>query len=180
MFEIGFYNTDENRINFGSDLWIDYSSEKNELRINHGTCGYYSKADIYQVRRAKLLAYVWEHISEIESELKIFAESIAPTITNYENKRIQLESEIHTIERTVELAERNQIDESLVPGTRLAYVDNVNLARHYILFGGSIRVIKRTPKYVFGLDDYDRECKLKAADIIQHVYKKYMTITRED
>ena len=52
-FEIGFYNAEENRVDFGSDIWFEYCTAEGQLKVNYGTCGSYSKADIYQVKRVK-------------------------------------------------------------------------------------------------------------------------------
>ena len=59
-FEIGFYNPEENRIDFGSDTSFEYNSNKRELSVNHGCCGSFTKKNIYQFKRALLIAEVYK------------------------------------------------------------------------------------------------------------------------
>ena len=178
-FEIGFYNTEENRIDFGSDFWLDYSSKKNELRVNYGTCGYHSKADVYQTKRIKLLAHVWDHIDEIESELSCFSENILPEVSSHLNKTHEIEFEIYRIQNELKKTRREEADKQLCKHAIIFYPEDSTLACSQKLFGGKMLITKRTPKFIIANDEYGRECKFRANDIINHIVGNYMTITQE-
>lgn len=72
-FNIGFYNEAEKRIDFASDAWFEYNTKKNELLVNYGTIGNYTKSNIYQVKRVKMIADIFEKIHEIEAHLGMLA-----------------------------------------------------------------------------------------------------------
>lgn len=132
IFEIGFWNSEENRIDFGSDMWGEYSTRTNEVSLNYGTCGTYSKQDEYQVRRAMLIADFWSKIEEIE---KCFAEVVAKAdvYLSLENKLYDItfkmdkikeqdrESEIQAIEQQLSIGDILEYDESIYPRFRLFY-----------------------------------------------------------
>lgn len=175
-FELGFFNVEENRIDFGSDFWMDYSTQRNELRVNYGTCGYHSKTDVYQTKRVKLLAFIWDHIDEIETELKLFSSDVIPVATEYLNKQHEIQSEIYHIEKTIRQEREQEVESYIVPHSILYYPEESTLSRHSRLFGGKMTITRRTPKFVFANDEYGRECKFKIAEVIQHVVNNYMII----
>lgn len=72
-FNIGFYNEAEKRVDFASDVWFEYNTKKNELLVNYGTIGNYTKSNIYQVKRVKMVADIFEKIHEIEAHLGMLA-----------------------------------------------------------------------------------------------------------
>ena len=72
-FNIGFYNESEKRVDFASDVWFEYNTKKNELLVNYGTIGNYTKSNIYQVKRVKMVADIFEKIHEIEAHLGMLA-----------------------------------------------------------------------------------------------------------
>lgn len=72
-FNIGFYNESEKRVDFASDAWFEYNTKKNELLVNYGTIGNYTKSNIYQVKRVKMVADIFEKIHEIEAHLGMLA-----------------------------------------------------------------------------------------------------------
>lgn len=72
-FNIGFYNEAEKRVDFASDVWFEYNTKKNELLVNYGTIGNYTKSNTYQVKRVKMIADIFEKIHEIEAHLSMLA-----------------------------------------------------------------------------------------------------------
>ena len=72
-FNIGFYNEAEKKVDFASDVWFEYNTKKNELLVNYGTIGNYTKSNIYQVKRVKMVADIFEKIHEIEAHLGMLA-----------------------------------------------------------------------------------------------------------
>ena len=56
-FNIGFYNEAEKRVDFASDAWFEYNTKKNELLVNYGTIGNYTKSNIYHAHSLT----IWRH-----------------------------------------------------------------------------------------------------------------------
>ena len=67
QFSVGFLNT-EDKTDFGSDF--DIEIKESGLAINKGTCGTYTKNDIYQVGRDKLLGRIWDFEDQFIAALK--------------------------------------------------------------------------------------------------------------
>ena len=119
-FEFGFWNTTENRVDFGSDCWCSWSSENHKLKLNYGTCGAYSSEDIYQVKRVKTISFIWDHIDEIES----FLESIFEDSEKYrdlQKEEFKLELELVHIKEAERDAARSEIEKNLKIGQVLFY-----------------------------------------------------------
>lgn len=65
-FEISFVKED-GKTDFGSDIRINF--DDNGLEVNYGSCGGFTKYNIYQVERIKLISRLFDHIEDIEKEL---------------------------------------------------------------------------------------------------------------
>lgn len=124
-FEVGFFNPKENRIDFGSDLWFYYSTDKQKLEVNYGTCGTHGKDAIYQVKRIKALAYVWEHIDEIESELSEYSIKVTPIVKSHNDRMYELEHQISVVEQAIREEAMKQIEASLHIGDVVRYDESV-------------------------------------------------------
>lgn len=125
-FEVGFFNPKENRIDFGSDLWFCYRTDKQQLEVNYGTCGAHGKDEIYQVKRIKALAYVWEHIDEIEAELSEYSAKVTPIVKSHNEKIYEIEHEIRQIEHAIREENKKQLELSLHVGDIVTYAEDVN------------------------------------------------------
>lgn len=122
MFEVGFHNDEENRIDFGSDVWFEYNTKKNELAVNYGTIGNYTKSNIYQVKRVNLVASVFAHIIEIEAALAEIAEiANSGNYRAYLKEEYKIESEISQIKKTIKAQQLKEIEYSLKEGDTLKY-----------------------------------------------------------
>ena len=122
-FEVGFYNPDEERIDFGSDMSFYYKIKSHKLSCNYGTIGSYTSDDIYQVKRVMLLASIWSNITEIEVAL---AEACS-SIIELEKPRSALnecEIELRSCERKIKEAELEKIMADLSVGDRFEYEPN--------------------------------------------------------
>lgn len=108
-FNIGFYNEAEKRVDFASDAWFEYNINKNELLVNYGTIGNYTKSNIYQVKRVKMVADIFEKIHEIEAHLGMLAaeadagqwRTLTSQLYEYEEQLSQFKTE----QRTQQIAE---------------------------------------------------------------------------
>ena len=65
-FEISFVKED-GKTDFGSDIRINF--DDNGLEVNYGSCGGFTKYNIYQVERIKLISRLFDHIEDIEKEI---------------------------------------------------------------------------------------------------------------
>ena len=101
-FNIGFYNEAEKRVDFTSEAWFEYNTKKNELLVNYGTIGNYTKSNIYQVKRVKMVADIFEKINEIEADLAALAQeadagqwrNLTSQLYEYEKQMSQLKKNL--------------------------------------------------------------------------------------
>ena len=175
-FEIGFYNVTEDRIDFGSDMYFTYDSFKQSLETNYGTCGAYSKTDEYQVKRVKTLAYVWDHIEDIESELNNYAIEITPVVLDNYNNLYEIDKKITSVEHEIQTQKRNAIAESIQVGKVIFYNEQISLRAVQKLFSGECEVTKVTPKFVVVKNKFDIEFRIRKEQIVAHAFNNYVTI----
>lgn len=180
IFELGFHNAEENRIDFASDIWAEFCSDTSELKINYGTCGSYSKSDIYQVKRVKLIAYIWDHIKEIEEQLTKYSEELKPVVNKYWNDVYEIEKEIRTIESKIKEEELLNIESSLVVNRIIEYAENCSLHTYQRHFSGRCKIIKVTPKFVTLLNKFEQEYRVRKDKIINHIHNGHINVISED
>ena len=126
MFEVGFHNVEENRIDFGSDVWFEYNTKKNELAINYGTIGNYTKSNIYQVKRVNLVAGIFANIAAIESAFAAIAERAnSGKYREYLQEEYKIEAEISQAKKTLKAQQLKAIEYSLKEGDAVKYSKSV-------------------------------------------------------
>ena len=176
-FEIGFHNVSEDRIDFGSDMYFTYDSFKNSLEVNYGTCGAYSRKDIYQVRRVQTIAHIWNNIDDIEADLNNYAIDITPVVLDNYDKLYDIDKQISSTEQEIAMQKKNHIAELLQVGKLVCYSNDAALNARQRYFDGKCEVIKVTPKFIVLKDMYNRETRIRKEYIINHAFKNYITIT---
>lgn len=125
-FELGFYNPEEEGVDFGSDIYFCYN-EEDGLDVNYGTIGHYNKNAIYQVRRVKLLADIFNQIEEIENSFfNIVTSSVAEEYQKLEHESFLYDIEIRNITNAIRIAEIAEVEKSLSEGTILKYDSNID------------------------------------------------------
>ncbi len=139
--EVEFWNYQENEWDFGSSFKLYYymkgyrdSRNLEAIEISTGTIGSYSKKEIYQIARIKMLSKLWDDIDNL-TELFDSLDHTAARL--YEKKFDELE-DIKYSER-IEERDRvmSEIKAKLQPGTELVYK------------GNKIKITKLTPKRVY-------------------------------
>lgn len=175
-FEIGFHNVTEDRIDFGSDMYFRYDSFKQSLEANYGTCGAYSRKDEYQVKRVKTLAYIWDHIEDIESELNNYTAEITPVVLDNYDNLYEIDRKITSIEHEINSRKKNSIAESIQVGKVIYYNEQVSLRAVQKLFSGVCEVTKVTPKFVVVKNNFDAEFRIKKEHVVAHAFQDYITI----
>lgn len=116
-FELGFLNA-EGKEDFGSDCWFEYNCKG--LNINHGTIGSWTKENVFQIRRIKMLSYVCDILSQLEVRFK----EILDKHKLYINKQSELwsiESEISRLENAIKRAETDKKMNTIQIGSLMYY-----------------------------------------------------------
>lgn len=173
-FEIGFHNTEEDRTDFGSDMWFEYSGSSNQLKVNHGTCGSYSKEDVYQVKRILALAHVWNNIAEIERDLREYTSEVTPVVLGYYDTFSKLEKEITQVSSAIVNAEKEKIESSIHVGATLHYDTECHLHCRQKLFFDVCSVVKITPKFVTLSAKDGTEYKIRKEELVKHILLNYV------
>lgn len=125
-FEVGFLNTDEEHFEFGSEVSGEFSSKDNKLYINYGTCGKYSIENVYQVKRALLVADVWKNISSIETALQMFTDSVSYKYTQLCADRQSLLYEIECVEAEARKHALSELENTLKIGSIVKYDESIS------------------------------------------------------
>lgn len=126
VFEVGFHNEAENGLDFGSDVFFEYNTEKNELAVQCGTIGNYTKSNIYQIKRVNLIAGVFAHINEIEAAFAEVAEiADSGNYRTYIEEEYKIESEIRQIKKAIKDQQLKEIAYSLKEGDTLKHIDTI-------------------------------------------------------
>lgn len=134
-FEIGFFNTDENKIDFGSDMWFTYSVKKG-LQVNVGTIGTYGKEDVYQFARVHLLHAIFADIEAVEARLESEM-TCNNRLNEYDvirKKDCEITCEISRIEKIIKAEKIEAIRNNIIVGTQVKYAEDASRSR---LFGHS-------------------------------------------
>ena len=119
-FELGFLNA-EGKEDFGSDCWFEYN--RKGLNINHGTIGSWTKDNVFQIRRIKMLSYVCDILAQLEVRFK----EILDKQQLYINKQSELwsiESEISKLENAIKRAETDEKMNTIQIGSLMCYPEN--------------------------------------------------------
>lgn len=160
IFELGFFNEQAGRIDFGSDVWCHY--ENGKLKLNYGTMGSYSYDEVFQVMRVMLVAKIWRNIVEIEDAL---ANAVAnfKDIKDTQTVRFKCESEIDSIKKQIKMEQHKNIENSLNVRDCFIY-DSKRLRK---LFGawleaGTITVLKSIG---------EKKVKIESGNIIRMIDK---------
>lgn len=116
-FELGFLNA-EGREDFGSDCWFEYNNKG--LNINHGTIGCWTKDNVFQIRRIKMLSQVCDILPELEARFKEILDS-HKLYVDKQNELYSIEAEITRTEREMKRQIAAKKLEEVDVGTILCY-----------------------------------------------------------
>ena len=182
-FEIGFIN-ENGEIDFGSDMNFEYDNVKNRLAVNHGTCGYFTIDNKYQVERIKLLNYIFQYIIEIESHLKYICDNDTETWLKYLNEYYQLTIEINDVKKSIEEDKVKTITDGLKVGHSYMYTEEspCSIRIHYRALK-PLTITKLTPKYVYykaNMDNpYATEYRVKKDVWVSHIGREFLISVKE-
>ena len=139
---------DENNNNLPStDVWFEYASSEDELRLNHGCIGYYGKSNIYELQKISLLNYVFNNIDQIETSFRYLLNKII----SFRHSEVYIEFEKYqkllAEERIKDINNKKQKLESLIEvGCSLIYEDFVPTNKRVVPSGS--RIVKVTEKTI--------------------------------
>lgn len=139
--EVEFWNDQKGEWDFGSTFKLYYhmknyreSRNRAAIEISTGTIGCYSKNNIYQIARIKMLSNLWDDIDNLEN----FFDSLKHTMAIvFSEKRSELEDVEYRERMQIRDAKKSEIKTKLQPGTELIYK------------GRRIKITKLTPKRVY-------------------------------
>lgn len=173
-FHLGFWNAEENRIDFASDVDFYYGDEYKNLTINHGCTGHYDITNFYLVKRARMLNYVFDHYTEIEDALDDILGNKSEKYFEFESKISELSYEKSYIEKTLLDEKKGAIEKSIIVGLRVSYGVTVPIRDH--IFEGdrtsnsyTWTVTKVTPKFVTLCHEYQGECKVRKDALVNEM-----------
>ena len=181
--ELGFFNPEENRIDFGSDVYMYYNITDG-ISVNYGTMGTYSlKNSEYQVKRVRLINYLIDHQEEIETALHMVCETTTDYFT-HETQLWEIERDIATVKRDMVKAERDCIEQSLCVGDCLEYGEDVSYRNREwrdLSWQTSTKwvITKMTPKFVFIQNKEDNLTeKIRKEQIVSGIFQKFIVHTK--
>lgn len=181
--EIGFWNDKDNRIDFGSECFIEFT-QINGLRINYGIMGYIGKENIYQMKRLNLFGLFYNKYDTIESDLKtlcIKAQNWYETSVQLKEKEAELKEEFDKIIAT----HMEEISNSLAVDQRLQYVSSEKIAPSNRVLGSKFfrdgdqwEITKLTKTYVWckNITFNTSEEKIKRESLIEAIAKNYIEV----
>ncbi len=181
IFHVGFWNAEENKIDFASDVDFYFGDDYKHLTINHGCTGYYDITNFYLVKRARMLNYVFDHYTELEDALtEVLNSDVAVKYFEAENQMNELTYEKGVIEKKLAEETNRAVEESIVVGVAMSYTDDTPL-RDRIIDGDKTtndhnwKVIKVTPKFVTLANNY-YESKVRKDQVVKEIIKGKLII----
>jgi hypothetical protein len=180
-FEIGFWNPDENRIDFGSDAYFSIGDNKEHLQINYGTIGSYDITDFCQVKRVRMINHIFDHINEIEDRLNEILNEYCGKYIELDDHRNDLYYEERRLEKETIDVKKAEIESSLTKGVRVSYKDEVFYRDRIFEVdhhcnNKTWEIIKETPKFVTlaNVENYTHKCKKEV--LVNEIYKGNIVI----
>lgn len=182
-FNIGFYNEAEKRVDFASNVWFEYNTKMNELLVNYGTIGNYTKSNIYQVKRVKMVADIFEKIHEIEAHLGMLAaeadagqwRDLTSQLYEYEEQMSQLKKQ----QRDQQLA---QAEYEIKEGDVVYYNPDVRIGNKLFPANDSFKatVIRICEKTVKVKDKSGRTYQVPKDKFCEQIVDALLTVESED
>lgn len=176
IFHVGFWNAEENRIDFASDVDFYFGDEYKHLTINHGCSGYYDINNFYLVKRARMLNYVFDHYTEIEDALSEIIESESKKLFEIEEQINNLSYEKGCLEKKLAEESKKAIENSITIGAVMQYEDTVHLRDRVITLDRitdvhTWTVTKVTPKFVTLTHIHQGEYKMRKDELVKEIVK---------
>lgn len=126
--DVSFYNDTTKDIDFGSSFDFSFTPSQDGLRVNHGTCGYWGKQDVYQIRRVQVLANLFAHVEELEASLMDICKSdTAAVYNNHQKEYYNYAMELESIKSDQVEEEKKRLVDALRVNDVLVYDDSVGV-----------------------------------------------------
>lgn len=125
---IGFWNDDEDRVDFGSDIYIYYNNQG--AQFNHGTIGSFYSNDKYQMNRLKLFGFIYDNIHIIE-ELLSDAMAKANNYINHIKQINNISNELRRIEAENQRIAKQEIENKIKVGTPIKVLHAKDWQKHF-------------------------------------------------
>lgn len=139
--EVEFWNEVEGKWDFGSSFRLYYYGvgarerrNKEAIEVSTGTIGSYSKREIYQIARIKMLSNLWDDVDNLTEMFDNLKHTMG---TIYREKYEALNDMEYAEKCEAEDKARREIKAKLIPGTEMIYGCN------------KIKITKITPKRTY-------------------------------
>ena len=183
-FQIGFWNAEENRIDFASDVEFYFGDDYKNLTLNHGTCGYFNINNFYLVKRARMINYVFDHYGEIEDALTDILENKAAKYLEIKEQIDELTYEKECHEKKELLEKKEKVSSDLVVGVKVSYGEDVPLRDRIFVEDRTTAspesriwsITKVTPKFVTLSNICGTEFKCKKEALVNEIVKDKITV----
>ena len=182
-FQIGFFHEAENRIDFASDAWFEYNTKKNELLVNYGTIGNYTKSNTYQVKRVKMIADVFEKIGELEAALAALAqEADDGQWRDLTAKLYEYQDELNTLKKRQRAQELAEAEYALEVGDVVYYTPDVRVGTKLFPSNDSFKAtIQRICEKTIKVKTADgRTYQVPKDKFCAHIVDALLTVESED
>lgn len=177
-FHIEFFNQEEDRYDFGSDIWFEYTKSQG-LSINYGTIGYFTKQAVYQFKRIKCLNIVGDNIKNIETALYRIADTTSDYFS-YQQQRYTLQVEERKIKDSLRQQKCDTLLASLSVGDAVSYVPasdgRFNCRR--LFMGDNFKIGKINPKTIRVDNEYTSK-SIEKELFITHIYQGHIAVNGE-
>ena len=175
--QIGFWNEEEQRIDFSSDVDIEYN-EKYGLRLNHGCIGYVGENNPYHMKRFKLFGAFAQNYGMIKAEFcHLLLNDWLAAERDYMNTICEMEQQA----KAQKDAAIQDINNALEIGQEYTHAPNTpshSKVWNVTFYGDIYRITKMTPKYVHlvNSENEKNEVKVKRDLFVNRIYEGRVVI----
>ncbi len=186
-FELGFKDA-SGKIDFGSDCWFQFG--RNGLGINYGTIGSWTKENVFQVKRIKMISNICDQLANPDAEQnleekfrKVLRES---QYLKKQNELWEVESQIKEQEAQQKKDEADQTLASVKVGSILCYSETTYPASRLFLSRHGARTddhwqVTRIGEKTITLESlYNSNTRrVSKKDILQHIIHWGLNVINE-
>ena len=135
----------------------------------------FTKKDIYQFKRAVLIAEVYKNIESIENAFQTLAEKCSNLLYENDRRSADIEYKVTELELADREKNRNEMIESIKVNDTLMYVPDCKCWHSSRLFRTKVTVSKITPKYFVINDGYSNK-RLDKNFVANHILEGYIKV----
>lgn len=180
IFELGFYNKETCKVDFGSSVSFRYSTNE-ELCVNYGTIGSFTKENTYQVRRAKLIVDVFDKIDVLEHALELLVAECDGKYLEYSDEKYRYETELKAVKDQLKEEQKKKIEDTISINDTLVYDKRTLSSKRLFptVYSSSWKIVKITPKTVRIETSSGMFKQLSKDELINHISDGLILVNKE-